>query len=148
MRCSDVLPRLNADPLSEFIEYYNLSARQQEVLALVVRGLRSIEIGNLLGISANTVRNTLVDIFRKTHVTTRSELVYIAISFRGAACHQLEAQRALVVAAADPQLAPSGADSALRQPLRQKDPQSEPTYEHASDEGHSGQCHEGRNTRH
>jgi DNA-binding CsgD family transcriptional regulator len=54
-----------------------LGRRESEVTDLVCKGLRNSEIAPLLGISPNTVRNILVNIFRKLGVTTRSELVMV-----------------------------------------------------------------------
>lgn len=52
-----------------------LSRREQEVVALLARGLRNREIAGVLGLSPLTVRNQLAVAFRKAEVTTRAELV-------------------------------------------------------------------------
>jgi DNA-binding CsgD family transcriptional regulator len=54
-----------------------LGSREGQITELVCKGLQNPEIANLLGISPNTVRNNLVNVFRKLGVTTRSELVMV-----------------------------------------------------------------------
>ncbi len=52
-----------------------LSSREQEVLEWVSRGKSNDEIGTILGISRNTVKNHLKRIFGKMGVTARSQAV-------------------------------------------------------------------------
>jgi DNA-binding CsgD family transcriptional regulator len=56
---------------------WSLTAVEQRTASLVVRGLTNGEAANLLGVSANTVRNTLARVFEKVGVSRRSELAYI-----------------------------------------------------------------------
>jgi len=63
-----------------WIAAWGLSGREREVAALVARGFRNTEIAALLRISANTVRNHLVSIFRKADVSTRAELAFAMMS--------------------------------------------------------------------
>ncbi|MCF7553105.1 LuxR C-terminal-related transcriptional regulator [Pseudonocardia sp. WMMC193] len=51
-----------------------LTARDREIVALVVRGRTNAEIGAALHISANTVKQTLKRIFARTGVQNRTEL--------------------------------------------------------------------------
>jgi DNA-binding CsgD family transcriptional regulator len=67
-----------ADGLLDFRDAWQLTQREGQVAELVVRGLQNAEIGALLGLSRNTVRNALVRIFAKARVSTRSELVFLA----------------------------------------------------------------------
>jgi DNA-binding CsgD family transcriptional regulator len=60
-----------------------LTPAQERTMSLVVRGLTNNEVAELLGTSANTVRNTLVDVFKKVGVSRRSELAFIV---RSGAC--------------------------------------------------------------
>ena len=46
----------------------------------MIRGLTNRETAALLGISVNTVRNTLADLFKKLGVSRRSELAFLARS--------------------------------------------------------------------
>jgi DNA-binding CsgD family transcriptional regulator len=59
---------------------WSLTPAQQRVMAYVVRGLTNEETAGLLGISANTVRNTLAAVFKKAGVSRRSELAFLARS--------------------------------------------------------------------
>jgi DNA-binding CsgD family transcriptional regulator len=51
-----------------------LTAREREIVALVVKGLTNPEIGTALSLSLHTVRNHLNTVFRKLDVGTRAEL--------------------------------------------------------------------------
>ena len=50
-----------------------LSCRERQVLALVAQGATDKAIGQTLAISANTVKNHVRSIYRKTGVTTRAQ---------------------------------------------------------------------------
>ena len=52
-----------------------LSRREQETLALLAEGFRYKEIAEKMGISFNTVREYVHSIYRKLHVTSRTEAV-------------------------------------------------------------------------
>jgi DNA-binding NarL/FixJ family response regulator len=56
-----------------------LTEREQQVLQGVFEGLANKEIGGRLGVSENAVKATLQQLFRKTNVRTRSQLVRIAL---------------------------------------------------------------------
>ncbi len=63
---------------AEFAREHSLTKREAEFVALTARGLQNAEIAMLTGVSANTVRNTLVRIFEKVGVANRAELTYLA----------------------------------------------------------------------
>lgn len=54
-------------------EVESLSKREQEVLTLLAKGFQYKEIGELLGISLDTVRMNLRHIYQKLHVHSRTE---------------------------------------------------------------------------
>lgn len=60
-------------------EVPHLSAREQEVLELVVKGMTYSEIGDLLSISWNTVSTHVRRIYRKLEVRSRGEAVFEAL---------------------------------------------------------------------
>jgi DNA-binding NarL/FixJ family response regulator len=60
-------------------ERTRLTEREQQVLQGVFEGLANKEIGVRLGVSESAVKGTLQQLFRKTHVRTRSQLVRIAL---------------------------------------------------------------------
>lgn len=57
----------------------SLSERELEVLKLVVQGLANKEIAARMNISESAVKNTLQQLFGKTEVRTRSQLVRVAL---------------------------------------------------------------------
>ncbi len=56
-----------------------MNTREIEVLGLVVQGLANKEIASRLDISESAVKNTLQQLFAKTEVRTRSQLVRVAL---------------------------------------------------------------------
>lgn len=56
-----------------------LSAREQEVLRLLARGVANKEIASRLGLSANTIKTHLSHIFEKLGARSRTEAVTIAM---------------------------------------------------------------------
>ncbi len=56
-----------------------LTEREQEVLQGLFEGLTNKEIGVQLGVSESAIKATLQQLFQKTHVRTRSQLVRIAL---------------------------------------------------------------------
>lgn len=59
---------------------WSLSPRERAVARLAMRGFSNPEIAILLRISAHTVRNHLVSIFRKADVSNRTELVFTMVA--------------------------------------------------------------------
>ena len=51
-----------------------LTPRERDIAALVAEGMSNKEIGRQLGIRHQTVRNILVNVFRKTAVRKRTQL--------------------------------------------------------------------------
>ena len=56
-----------------------LTSRELGVLRLVVQGLANKEIASSMDISESVVKNTLQQLFAKTDVRTRSQLVRVAL---------------------------------------------------------------------
>jgi DNA-binding CsgD family transcriptional regulator len=68
--------RLQASqPARRSAELERLTAREREILALVCEGRTDAEMGRLLKLSQNTVRNHLASLFRKIGVNRRSAAV-------------------------------------------------------------------------
>ncbi len=55
-----------------------LTAREREIVLLVVEGLRNEEVARRIGITEKTVRNHLTAVFDKVGVSSRLELVVLA----------------------------------------------------------------------
>ena len=60
-------------------EQATLSVRELDVLRLLVQGLTNKEIATRMGISESTVKNCFQQLFRKSAVRSRSELVRVAL---------------------------------------------------------------------
>ena len=63
----------------EHQERMALNQRETDVLRLVVQGLANKEIATKMEVSESTVKNTLQQLFAKTTVRTRSQLVRVAL---------------------------------------------------------------------
>ena len=60
-------------------ERATLNSRESDVLRLLVQGLANKEIASRLNVSESVVKNTLQQLFAKTEVRTRSQLVRVAL---------------------------------------------------------------------
>ncbi|HLV33566.1 MAG TPA: response regulator transcription factor [Spirillospora sp.] len=61
---------------------YDLTDREREVLALIVKGLNNTEIGEKLYISTSTVKNHVSNILAKLDAVTRSEAAALAVQHK------------------------------------------------------------------
>lgn len=59
---------------------YSLTEREKDVLELLVTGLEYKEIGMKMGVSPNTVRNHIANIYRKLHVTSKAQAIRVFLS--------------------------------------------------------------------
>lgn len=66
-------------PTSEPVEQVPLTARETDVLRYLVQGLANKEIAARMNLSESGVKNTLQQLFTKTGVRTRSQLVRVAL---------------------------------------------------------------------
>ena len=66
-----------ADPLEIAAAQHGLTARELDVLRLVYEGKNNPEIAEALFISRNTVKKHLQNIYEKTGVNSRMELIYV-----------------------------------------------------------------------
>ncbi|MDA3811847.1 MAG: helix-turn-helix transcriptional regulator [Spirochaetaceae bacterium] len=64
-----------------FLDNFNISPRETEVLELILKGYSNKEIGDKLFISFTTARTHVSHIFEKTNVNSRMELVSKIMSF-------------------------------------------------------------------
>lgn len=63
------------DKLKEFCTQYELTVRQKEIIALVIEGHSNKEIGQLLNITEGTVKTHIYNIFKKSDITSRNQLM-------------------------------------------------------------------------
>jgi DNA-binding CsgD family transcriptional regulator len=61
---------------------FQLTRGQQELVSFVRMGLTNTLIASALGISPNTVRNRLAELFRQCGVSSRAELVHVTRNWR------------------------------------------------------------------
>lgn len=73
------VPSLPNAPAQEYRERPSLGDRETGVLKLVVQGLANKEIAARMEISESAVKNTMQQLFGKTGVRTRSQLVRVAL---------------------------------------------------------------------
>ena len=73
------IPPHIADQLAQRLARNPISARENEVLQLLARGLRNREIGQKLFISENTVRNHVISLLEKLGTTHRTEGIAVAL---------------------------------------------------------------------
>lgn len=66
----------NLKPKTDLDEF-KLTEREKEVLTLLVQGLEYKEIGAQMGVSPNTIRNHIANIYKKLHVTSKSQAVRV-----------------------------------------------------------------------
>ena len=78
-RGSRYIPRSIGDRLAERIGVEDLTAREQEVLALVVHGCSNREIADTLGIAEKTARIHVSNILGKIRVSDRTQAAIAAI---------------------------------------------------------------------
>jgi DNA-binding CsgD family transcriptional regulator len=75
----ETVPGTADSHLSEHRERAALNSRETEVLRLLVQGLANKEIAARMEISESAVKNTIQQLFAKTGVRTRSQLVRVAL---------------------------------------------------------------------
>ncbi|MFM9945120.1 MAG: response regulator [Bacteroidia bacterium] len=59
---------------------YHLTEREKEVLILLVDGFEYKEIGMKLNVSPNTIRNHISNIYKKLHVTSRTQAIRVFLN--------------------------------------------------------------------
>ena len=69
--------RRNEEPTLEYYGKYHITEREFDVIKLIRKGMTNKEIGYELGISVNTVNNHIANIFQKTGVRSRIDLLNV-----------------------------------------------------------------------
>jgi len=78
------IPQLNMpdeQKLDNFNKLYNISAREKEIIELLIKGKTNKEIEAELFISYNTVKNHIYAVFKKTGVNSRAQLINLIQRF-------------------------------------------------------------------
>ncbi len=66
---------LKIDP--EFSKNYNISNREEEIISLILKEMSNDQISKKLYISLSTVKNHISNIYKKTGVKRRKEIIYL-----------------------------------------------------------------------
>jgi DNA-binding CsgD family transcriptional regulator len=66
---------LNEKEWSYVKKRYNLTPREYQIAELICQGLHNSKIANFLSISPGTVNTHIRNIYRKTHVTSKMEML-------------------------------------------------------------------------
>ena len=61
--------------LNRIITQYNISAREKEIIEMILRGKNNREIEKVLFLSPHTIKNHIYHIYQKTRVSSRVQLV-------------------------------------------------------------------------
>ncbi|OFY83928.1 MAG: hypothetical protein A3F72_07770 [Bacteroidetes bacterium RIFCSPLOWO2_12_FULL_35_15] len=59
---------------------HNLTARENEILKLLVEGMEYKEIAETTATSPNTIRNHITNIYKKLHVTSKAQAIRMAMN--------------------------------------------------------------------
>lgn len=62
-----------------FVSRFGISRREREIVSLILAGKTNFEIGEILFISPNTVRNHVYNVYRKAEVRNRVELTNLIL---------------------------------------------------------------------
>ena len=71
------IDRKTDEPTLEDYSKFHITEREFDVIKLIRRGMTNKEIGYELGISVNTVNNHIANIFQKTGVRSRIDLLNV-----------------------------------------------------------------------
>ena len=63
-----------------FQENYNLTPRETEILMLIIQGLTNKQLALKLNITVSTVKKHIYNIFEKTRVRNRTQLIFLTVS--------------------------------------------------------------------
>lgn len=63
------------DRQMKYVSRYGLSTREQEIFSLIIQGMSNIEIANTLYVTESTVKFHVGNIFKKTGLSSRLELI-------------------------------------------------------------------------
>ncbi len=71
---------LKSNEKKSLTEDYSLTEREKEVLTFLVEGLEYKEIGAKMSVSPNTVRNHITNIYKKLHVTSKTQAIRVFLN--------------------------------------------------------------------
>ncbi|MBN2618776.1 MAG: FHA domain-containing protein [Spirochaetales bacterium] len=65
----------SSNSADEFVQKYNLTARESELLSYLIKGISTKEIADSMFISAGTAKNHVLNLLKKTGTHSRLELI-------------------------------------------------------------------------
>ena len=68
------------DEYEQIMNYYKISQQERKIIFHMMKGLLNKEIASEMNISSNTVKNYIANIFQKTNVANRVELINLFFS--------------------------------------------------------------------
>ncbi len=68
-------PDINKDSLQEFYKWHKITNREKEIISLIIKGYDNKKIGKTLYISSRTVKAHIYNIYQKSDVKNRIELI-------------------------------------------------------------------------
>ena len=72
------LPAMKSGSTAEEEIWFQLTARERDVMRLLAQGLSNLEISQNLFLSEKTVRNYISNLYRKLNITNRVEAILLA----------------------------------------------------------------------
>ncbi|MEO6304714.1 MAG: response regulator transcription factor, partial [Bacteroidia bacterium] len=75
------MPTINENKISS--DNYNLTEREKEVLSFLIEGFEYKEIGIKMNVSPNTIRNHISNIYKKLHVTSKTQAIRVFLNKKG-----------------------------------------------------------------
>lgn len=73
---------IGIDQMSRFSEQFNITSREKEIIEMIIKGKTNRNIGESLYISVQTVKNIISNIYRKTNVKNRLQLLRLIQNIR------------------------------------------------------------------
>lgn len=71
----DIDEKSETEKLNDFCIKYSLTTRQSEIIELIIEGCSNKEIGSKLHITEGTVKTHIYNIFKKTDISSRNQLL-------------------------------------------------------------------------
>jgi DNA-binding CsgD family transcriptional regulator len=73
---------LTINEMNQFSKAYNITPREKEIIELIISGKSNQEIGKCLFISIQTVKNINYNIYKKTNIKNRIQLINLVHGFK------------------------------------------------------------------
>ena len=71
------LKKTNIIALESFCSNYDLTKREKEIVILISKGYKNLNISENLYISVNTIKRHISNIYKKTNVNNRKDFIHL-----------------------------------------------------------------------